>query len=384
MNKKSIQDHLFSNGPKRVLALDGGGIRGILTLQILRRIETILSRRLGRDDFRLCDYFDLIGGTSTGAIIAAGLAVGYSVDELEEMYRELGNSIFQDDYLRWGIFRPKFSAKPLRRALEERFGDIRLGDEKVRTGLAIVLKRLDTGSPWVIHNNPRGRYFERRPGGKAVANRDYLLRDIVRASTAAPHYFEPETITVAEEGNVTRGAFIDGGVSPHNNPALQLLLCATLKGYGLEWPMGEDDLLLVSVGTGWWEMQEDPAALAKTMDIKLAMKSLGSLMDDARALNELMLQWLSNSPTARPIDREVGELRNDVLGNKAWLTYLRYNAEIDSKWLKKNLGLKLARKDIARLREMDEAKNMGLLVRIGKAAAKQVDKNHFPAAFDLP
>jgi hypothetical protein len=384
---RNLEQHLFGPGPKRILALDGGGIRGILSLQILRRIETLLKKRSGRGDaFRLCDYFDLIGGTSTGAIIAAGLAVGFSVDELEDMYKALGNDIFEDDYLRWGVFRPKFSAKPLRAALEAKFGDIRLGDPAIRTGLAVMLKRLDTGSPWVLHNNPKGRYFQKRPGGRGVPNRDYLLRDLVRASTAAPHYFEPEIITVAEDdaGQAVQGAFVDGGVSPHNNPSLQLLLLATLKGYGLRWPTGADKLLLVSVGTGRWETREDPEALGKAMDIKLAMQSLASLMDDALALNELLLQWLSRSPTARPIDGEVGDLGSDVLGSaEPWLSYQRYNALLSAGWLKQHVGLTLKPKDLERLHAMDEPKNMDLLARIGKAAAKQVDKRHFPAAFDL-
>jgi hypothetical protein len=71
----SKQQHLDPNTPpKRILSLDGGGIRGILTLEFLGVIESMLRKRSGRDDFRLCDYFDLIGGTSTGSIIAAGLA----------------------------------------------------------------------------------------------------------------------------------------------------------------------------------------------------------------------------------------------------------------------------------------------------------------------
>lgn len=80
---KTKQQHLDRNaGPKRILALDGGGIRGILTLEYLAAIETQLRERYKNNDLLLCDYFDLIGGTSTGSIIAAGLALGFSVDEL--------------------------------------------------------------------------------------------------------------------------------------------------------------------------------------------------------------------------------------------------------------------------------------------------------------
>jgi predicted acylesterase/phospholipase RssA len=75
--KRSLNDHLFGPGPTRILALDGGGVRGALTLSYLERMETLLRERAGGgDDVRLCDYFDLIGGTSTGSIIATGLALG--------------------------------------------------------------------------------------------------------------------------------------------------------------------------------------------------------------------------------------------------------------------------------------------------------------------
>ena len=76
-------EHFNALGPKRILALDGGGLRGILTLGILRHVERVLDERHGGDaSFRLCHYFDLIAGTSTGAIIAAALALEMSVEEV--------------------------------------------------------------------------------------------------------------------------------------------------------------------------------------------------------------------------------------------------------------------------------------------------------------
>jgi patatin-like phospholipase/acyl hydrolase len=77
--------HLFGPGPKRILALDGGGVRGIVALAFLERIERMLEQEAGHF-VRLCDYFDLIGGTSTGAIIASGLALGFRVEQIREFY----------------------------------------------------------------------------------------------------------------------------------------------------------------------------------------------------------------------------------------------------------------------------------------------------------
>lgn len=383
MSPMTRNDHLFGPGPKRILALDGGGIRGILTLQILRRIEVLVRRRTGRPDAVLSDYFDLIGGTSTGAIIAASLALGWDIDRIDGVYEELGNSIFDPSMFRKGIFRPKFPAKPLRKALKREFKDVELGDpDALKTGLAVVAKRLDTGSPWVVHNNPRGKYFERRPGSEAEPNRSFLLRDVVRASTAAPTYFEPESIRVAEG---TEGAFVDGGVSPHNNPALQLLMLASLSGHALGWPLGAKDLQLVSIGTGAKEPRLPAEEVMSMKAAELGIRALSSLMDDAGALNEQILQWLSRSPTARTIDREVGDLSNDVMGGAApWLTYLRYDAQLDADWLERELGLRFDRKELESVYEMDKPENMKTLARIGAAAAERlVEERHFDRDFDV-
>jgi len=162
----SKQDHLDpAKGPKRILALDGGGIRGILTLQFLKTIETLVKQRLG-DEALLCDYFDLIGGTSTGSIIAAGLACGMTVEALQELYRNIGASVFQPGGLAkflpkalQGKFAPKFPADPLQRELDKQLGaDTTLDSDRIRTGLMIMTKRLDTGSPWPLNNGERGKY----------------------------------------------------------------------------------------------------------------------------------------------------------------------------------------------------------------------------------
>src|SRR5713101_2330615 len=89
-------EHFQMPGPKRILALDGGGLRGMLTLGFVRQIERIILRaRHGSDpSFRLCHYFDLIAGTSTGAIIAAALATGMSVEDVIGHYQRLGREVF--------------------------------------------------------------------------------------------------------------------------------------------------------------------------------------------------------------------------------------------------------------------------------------------------
>ncbi len=381
MASSDRDSHLFSGGPKRILALDGGGIRGVLSLRILNRMESIIRSRTGNKSATLSDYFDLIGGTSTGAIIAAGLAMGWDVKKLVRMYDKFGEAVFESDFFRRGLLRPKFSEKVLVDQLKANFGNVTLGSDKLKTGLAVVMKRLDTGSPWVVFNNPRGKYFEQRPGSNAIPNKDFLVRDVVRASTAAPTYFKPELIEV---GSDQKGAFVDGGVSPHNNPALLLFMLSTINGYGLNWPVGEDNLLLVSVGTGNALPGQSADSVMKAKAAKLGITALASLMDDASVLNETMLQWFSRSATARPIDRELGDLGTDLLGGNALLTYLRYQAWLDKDWLRDNLNIELAKKELDALAEMDKPENVRRLSEIGDAvAARLVEERHFPPAFDV-
>ena len=86
--------HLFGPGPKRVLSLDGGGVRGAATIAFLERLEAQISEIEGRPTL-LAEWFDLIGGTSTGAIIAAALSLGYRASQLNEFYRQLAPRIFK-------------------------------------------------------------------------------------------------------------------------------------------------------------------------------------------------------------------------------------------------------------------------------------------------
>jgi patatin-like phospholipase len=363
-------DRLTSPGPKRILALDGGGIRGALTLGFLERIEGILRRRLLRPDLKLCDYFDLIGGTSTGAIIAAGLAIGLDAAAIKAMYLELGGRVFgKKSWKKWESF---YDDKPLAEELEKLFGQRTLGDGKIGTGLCIVTKRADTASTWPLINHPRGKYYER--------NARIPLRVAVRASTAAPAYFVPELVEY-EPGQ--SGAFVDGGVSMANNPALQLFLVATLKGFPFRWPTGEHELLLVSVGTGMWERHGAAESIVDDKVWDWAKNVPGLLMDDATWQNQLILQYLSRSATPWQIDEEVGDLAGDLLTAEPVLTYLRYNVRLETGALAA-LGLSDLAPRALDLREMSKAENRADLARIGDAAAAtMVRDEHFPDAFNV-
>lgn len=359
------------NGPKRILALDGGGIRGAITIGYLEKIQHLLRQRYGRNDLMLCDYYDLIGGTSTGSIIAGALAIGMDASEIKRQYLQLGESIFGEKRGFFGRLSAKFKISALERELENIFGDVTLGSKDLKTGICIVTKRADTGSTWPLINHPGGKYFQH--------NENIPLRNAIRASTAAPTYFKPEYIKVDPDGQ--EGAFVDGGVSMHNNPALQLFLVATLKGFPFHWGTGADQLMITSVGTGYWAHNRDHHEFKKHKLWDWAGDVISMLMADANSMNQLLLQYLSQSPTARTIDSEIGDLGGDLLNGTPAMTYLRYNAYLMNDRLKE-LGIEGI--EATDLYEMSEAENCAILSKIGiQAAREEVKAEHFPAAFDI-
>ena len=370
------------HAPKRILSLDGGGIRGVLTLEYLAAIESLLRKRYNKQDLLLCDYFDLIGGTSTGSIIAAGLAWGMSVADLKALYRNIGASVFvpglSAKFGLGGLLAPKFPAGPLQKALDDRLGaDTPLDSDKIKTGLMIMTKRLDTGSPWPLHNCPGARY----------AKQDGALRltQIVRASTAAPTYFEPEEMKISRrDGSVVDAAFVDGGVSPFNDPALQLLMLAALQGHGFHWKTGKDQILLISVGTGTTKETQTAQALVAMPAAKQGLIALQSLMADCGRVNHGMLQWLTNCMTPSIIDRAVGDMKLDSQAGPQLATYARYNVALEKDWLSSELGVEFTPDKIAQIAKMDNPANMDDLAKLGTtAAARQVKEDHLPVAFDL-
>ena len=368
-------EHLFAPGPKRILALDGGGVRGLIALAFLERIETILRERTGRPELRISDHFDLIGGSSTGAVISTGLALGHSVTHMIDLYLHLARQGFQPHHWLGGILVPKFRADALMQALRTQLGEETLGSEKLVTGLALMAKRLDTGGIWVFHNNPKGPYFA--PEGvhaRATPNRDLQLAHLVRAATAAPSYFEPELIEIAHG---ISGAFVDGGISPHNNPAMLLLMVATLKRYGYAWPMGPDRLTLVSVGTGCPPVELPAENLMEMPAGWLAVNALRSLMHECAWYNQALLQWVSQSPTRWPINEEMGDLSDETPNDSPLVHYVRYDAILDQPWLRRHLDLDFDPEEMKALAASDRFDYVEKLLAIGRRAAElQVQPEH--------
>jgi len=217
----------------RILSLDGGGIRGLITAIWLNRLEEEVSRKLGGP---LWKQFDLVAGTSTGAILACAVANEIDTQRIVDLYTNEGRKVFPFPRLLVRLFwGPKYSGKGLENALEAVFEHTRFGDLKVKPTLVTAYDTF-TGRP-VIFKSDRSRH-------EAI-----LVRDICRASSAAPTYFPPHSLKI-------RGAkvpLIDGGVVANNPTA-----CAIAEAVRRNRPDGREGasgdilkrLVVASFGTG--------------------------------------------------------------------------------------------------------------------------------------
>lgn len=363
--------HRFETSRKRkILSLDGGGIRGVITLEILAKMEQDLRKELGRDaDFRLCDFFDYFGGTSTGAIVAAGLSIGMSASELLDFYTKKGKDMFDKTSLlrKW---KSLYESGPLLQMLQDTFGadtDMDIANGAFKSLLTVVTMNRTTDSPWPISNNPMARYNAKH---RADNNQNIKLYQLVRASTAAPAYFPPETLQWDPNDPAKTFVFVDGGVTPYNNPAFLLYRMATLPAYNLQWEKGEDKLLIVSVGTGSAPSEGEYRNLGNTL-----MQLPTHLMYAIQVDQDINCRTFGRCTFGSHIDRELGDMIPEESGTDRDFLYVRYNADLSEQGLK---ALGLGHLDAEKVRQMDSVKHIKDLQLVGaKTAVDQVDIAHF-------
>ena len=366
---------------------------------MLQNLEEQLAAKNGRGkDFRLCEYFDYISGTSTGAIIAAGLARGMSAAQLIEFYQKYGTEIFAKSSILKRL-NSLYTADPLRQLLRRVFNaddqgnydpagpDRNLFPEHLQCLLMVVTRNVTTDSPWPISSNPDGRYND-------PARKDCNLRiplwQLVRASTAAPIYFPPEVLNWDPSDLAKTFLFVDGGMTPYNNSAFLLYRMATHPAYRLGWHTGERNLLIVSMGTGsavspqFKENEIIPVNLAGLP---------GALMHGIQVDQDTNCRTVGRCTYGEPLDREIRDLTcrdaADDCSMEEWLNaesksleqdlgraflYARYNADLSSEGIDK-LGLSGIEPD--KVQKLDAVDQMDNLLKIGTAAARQIDLNHF-------
>jgi uncharacterized protein len=233
------------NMPRRyILTIDGGGMRGIIpacALVALERQTGMLAR----------ETFSFVGGTSTGAVIASGIAAGVPAERILDLYLKRGVEIFPRRP--WNILKRialgrMYSTETLRTVIAEELGDSRgwtLNDAPI--DLLITAKRIRDGEPW---------YFVRDRGENAGRTGSLRLLDCVIASTAAPTHFAPWTMpeTTIPPGEEPIGTLVDGGVGVAGNPVYQ----SCVEAFHYTDAYIPSETTVVSLGTGNYADWEKP------------------------------------------------------------------------------------------------------------------------------
>lgn len=356
---------------RRLLALDGGGIRGAITIEILAAVEAALRARLGKPELVLADWFDYVGGTSTGAIIATCISLGMPVEQIRSFYHNNGAVMFDKAHV-LDRFWHTYNSEKLAAQLRDVVGpDETLRSAKLRTLLLLVMRNATTDSPWPISNNPGAKYNDRAP-----SNLELPLWKLVRASTAAPTFFPPEEIIVDGDKPFL---FVDGGVTTYNNPAFLLFLMATLEPYKLGWETGEDKMLLMSVGTGSSATANKNLAPGEMNLLYNAQKIPAALMYASLVQQDMLCRAFGRCEFGAQIDRELLDLCGVAApgGAAKSFTYCRYDPELSREALD---VLKLADVPVENVQRMDSAAHVGDLARLGAAyAARSFKVDHLSA-----
>jgi patatin-like phospholipase/acyl hydrolase len=347
---------------KRILALDGGGIRGVFSLKILQRMQELLRASYGNPDLVLADHFDFFAGTSTGAIIATCLCWGKTVEEILNLYKDHGPTMFTPApwYSPKRYLVAKYDPRPLAAFLQGLFSEVKdgqlvpalLSSPQLRKKLLVVVRNHTTESAWPLTNNPDALY--------AGSNLPIPLWKIVRASTAAPVYFEPEEITI--DGH--KFLFEDGSITPYNNPAAIAALTAVLPCYNMNWQRGADQIRIVSLGT----MRFTSRLSKKVERLWLgyyAKKVPAALINGVAWQQDYLCRCLGQCLYGDTLDSEIGDLLEVKLSNDPWFSYVRYNRTYKAQELDDLLTRN------PELATLDAVPAIPLLEQVGEAYAKE-------------
>ena len=226
--------------PYRVLSLDGGGMRGLYTISVLKSLSERFCKSSKKD---IGKGFDLIVGTSTGGILATGLVAGIPIDEIMEIYSIKGRDIFTNPKPNglkkyWWAFKawctPANSNEPLQETLKRIFKKETVGDVYMRRGIGLCVQALK-----LVDSSPRVFKTPHNPEKHADNKRN--LVDICLATSAAPIIFPVASIP---EPDIKKAQehFIDGGLWA-NNPTLIGLIEA------LELSEKDQKIEIISIGT---------------------------------------------------------------------------------------------------------------------------------------
>lgn len=281
------QDDAGSAPLLRVLTLDGGGAKGFYTLGVLKEVEAMIGCPLH-------EKFDLVFGTSTGAIIASLIALGHSVDSILELYRQHVPTVMSQKTA-------SARSAALKKLANEIFGDANFSD--VKTGIGVITAKWLTERPMIFKGSVAQAHGQ---VGTFVPGFGVSIADAVKASCSAYPFFERTIVRTAMGEDIE---LIDGGYCA-NNPTLYAIADA-VRALKRE----HKDIRLVSIGVG---IYPDPRPgllmwLAKKylVSVQLLQKTLEM---NTQSMDQLRQILFNDVPTIRISDSYVTpEMATDLL-----------------------------------------------------------------------
>lgn len=242
----------------RILSIDGGGARGIYPAIILKKIQDEMG-------INFAEHFDIIVGTSTGAIIAAGLACDIELEKIIDLYRNESKNIFKNKIGLNRMFKSKYDSHCLKELLEKEFGSTKMKDI-TKTILLIPATNLKGGKPFVCKSPYKDEF---------IRDGEFFVKDVLLAASAAPTYFNPQKLI-----NKSNKYFLaDGGLWGNNPSIIGLVEALNKKRLNVK----KEDISLLSIGTGTFDI-----------DYSLKKKTWG-LMNWGNKLVELVFSTQSIS-----------------------------------------------------------------------------------------
>lgn len=282
-----------------ILCLDGGGMRGILTVQLLKKLEEIAG-------IPCYELFDMVSGTSTGAIIAGLIASGHTAIEIEMLYKNLVTKVFHHNFLGQRFINPPaFNKDNYRELLKQEIGNITLANACQATDIDLMITSQDIAAAEETFFS----CFKQDENIFHGTYKDVLLRAVMEATMSAPTYFNPLE------------RFVDGGTTTYNNPSLAAIMEAisysradkNLKKSAYK----PSNLVVFSFGTGITRQFIDP-------NYTINPTGIDSIF---------WLNWLMTATGQDASAMQVNTLRTPVFGKQ--IDYRRFQISLDTKAIRK-------------------------------------------------
>ena len=300
-------DQVYSengSGGKRVLSVSGGGLLGVIPAAMLMRFEALGQAAYG-NAYRLCHSFDVVGGTSTGAVIATGVALRMHAQQIADFYLRDVPQGFRRRVLRVPGWHDLMDAELLEHYFSHRSQGRQLRAGDLECDLCVVIKNATRGETVALSS----LVPECAPDlpGVALSHAQVPLEKMLRASTAVPGLFAPVKLPIGPKG--AAHVCIDGGLSPFNTPAL---LLAKLARAANAMP-GSVDLLALGTGNSTQPRQSDKQLTSAPAGLRL-LRALKAMIRDGEIVSDAMLQTIASDP-------------------QAWLRYCKLDMPLDDQTL---------------------------------------------------